>query len=162
MVIGVCVVRRFGGYFFKFLWRRHVRKSWDYIQWFKNSLDEKICGVKYKINLESRLILSNFINNLSNILDSYSRTYDNIVIMGDFNDTCSSTEISGLLADHELFFKYKKSPLALKQLVAVLSTLFWQISDTIFKRIILSKQPLVITTILFTRCSKLPTNTDHH
>ena len=42
------------------------------------------------------------INLLSDLLDYYAVKYDNLIVIGDFNQLCSSTEISSLMATHDL------------------------------------------------------------
>ena len=47
--------------------------------------------------------LSYFIDMISRIIDFYSVTYENIVILGDFNDTPVSSEISSFISDYSLY-----------------------------------------------------------
>ena len=44
-----------------------------------------------------------FLNGISSLLDYYSTTYENIVILGDFNNVTTSVEISSFMADYCLY-----------------------------------------------------------
>ena len=43
-----------------------------------------------------------FIETLSNQIDFYSVKYDNVIVTGDFNELCTSTEISSFMTKHDL------------------------------------------------------------
>ena len=50
-----------------------------------------------------RQSISYFIEHLSYLLDFYASKYSNVLIMGDFNETATSTEISKLISEHSLY-----------------------------------------------------------
>ena len=44
-----------------------------------------------------------FLDNISTVIDFYSTTYENIIVIGDFNITPDSPEISALMSDYGLY-----------------------------------------------------------
>ena len=44
-----------------------------------------------------------FMENISSLLDHYASAFSNILILGDFNDTVTSREISSFISEHSLF-----------------------------------------------------------